>query len=336
MNVPHSARRLLVALIALAAVDPFVPVIRDRLEAARYEHTGTPMRFENSDLFGIGPLVQYLREHPQGARPRTVFVGNSVLFGYGLDVHDTVPAVYERLSPGEKVFNVSINALETASAYLITKAVVDSVDRVFMLTSAGVPNDQFVGLVPIADEDLQRFKLPFAATSPLSAAATQWRLYRDTYRIQAGLFGTSTRQYVYLHKGEIARGIAGALTGRQRASTFTPAERESDLPPVTASIPVSSASEAAIANLEREVPLLVDLARLFRERRKHLMLIQIRDYLHYLTEESAASFNAAFAPHAVLVIVDRPASARLDTTHFNREGAAAMAQGIRRLADAQR
>src|ERR1051325_649201 len=128
MILPHPARRLLVALIVLAVVDLFVPSLRDRLESARYDGRDTPTRFENSVRFGLGPMVQYLREHPKSNRPRTLFLGNSILFGYGIDVRDAIPAVYQRLSPGEKVLNASMNALDLGSAYLIAKSVADSVD----------------------------------------------------------------------------------------------------------------------------------------------------------------------------------------------------------------
>jgi hypothetical protein len=37
MTVPRGARRLIVAGVCLAVIDLFVPVVRDRLEAAAYE-----------------------------------------------------------------------------------------------------------------------------------------------------------------------------------------------------------------------------------------------------------------------------------------------------------
>jgi hypothetical protein len=77
------ARRLIVACLLLAVFDRFVPDLQRRVEWRRYEETQA-FRFEDSDLFGLGPLVSYLRDHPRGERPRTLFLGNSVLFGYKL------------------------------------------------------------------------------------------------------------------------------------------------------------------------------------------------------------------------------------------------------------
>jgi hypothetical protein len=334
MIASSAARRLVVAVIALMSVDLFVPGIRDRLEAARYEQRGSPTRFENSDFFALGPISQYLREHPAGRQPRTAFIGNSVSFGYGLDVRDTVPAVYERLSPGEKVFNLSVNALDLGSAYLIAKSVMDSVDTVFLFSRPGVVNDVLTNVIPVADEDLQRFDLRAVATSPLARLAMRWRLYRDSYRIQAALFGTSTRMYIYMHKGEIVRNAWASVTGRRVDDQFVPAEHTTDLPEVTARIPLATAGEST--SLDGADPLLVRLAQAFRERGKRIVIVQIADYAELMPEPVIAAFNAAFAPNASVAIIDRLPSARLDTIHFNREGAAAAAQALRHLGDKSR
>jgi hypothetical protein len=335
MTVSRPARRLIAAVITLAILDPFVPVIRDRLEAARYEQTGAPTRFENSDFFALGPMVEYLREHPSGSRPRTVFIGNSVLFGYGLDVRDSIPAVYERLSPSEKVFNISINGLDLSSGYLIAKSIVDSVDTVFLLCRPDPAKPILSRLMPIDERDLRRFKLTPAPAAPLSALASRWRLYRDSYRIQAALFGTSTRQYLYVHKGELARRALASIAGRTR-DDYAPAEGSSNLPTVTASINASMPAADLRAAMDPDYVVVADLAQLFRERGKHLVLLQVADYVQFLSEPLAAAFNAEFMPNAAVAIIDRPAAAKLDSIHFNREGAAAMAQTLRRLADDRR
>jgi hypothetical protein len=334
VTASSAARRLAVAFIALVAVDLFVPGIRDRLEAARYEQRGNPTRFENSDFFALGPMTQYLREHPDGRQLRTAFIGNSVSFGYGLDVRDTVPAVYERLSPGEKVFNLSVNGLDLGSAYLIAKSVMDSVDTVFLLSRPGLVNDALANVIPVSPDDLQRFNLRVVATPSLAPLAMRWRLYRDSYRIQAALFGTSTRMYFYMHKGESVRSAWASVIGRRVDGQFVAAEQSTDLPEVTARIPVAAAGESAA--LDRANPLLLQLAQAFRERGKRIVIVQIADYAELMPEPMIAAFNAAFAPNASVAIVDRLPAARLDTIHFNREGAAAAAQALRHLVDERR
>lgn len=329
MTVPRPARRLLVAVITLAVLDPFVPAIRDRLEAARYEQTTAPSRFENSDFFALGPMTQYLREHPVGPRPRTVFIGNSVLFGYGLDVRDSVPAVYERLSPREKVLNISVNGLDLTSGYLIAKAIVDSVDTVYLLTRPDPPKRILSQLIPIDAADAERFNLPAPPTSPLAPLVSQWRLYRDSYRIQAALFGTSTRQYLYVHKGELARKALATFRG---TDVFSPRERAGELPTLTASIPVSRATTNLRASMDPSYLLALDLAQLFRDRGKRLVLLQLTDYVRYASEDVVGAFNAQFSPNAVIAIVERSAPTKLDSIHFNRDGAAAMAVALRRVA----
>jgi hypothetical protein len=330
MTVPRSARRLIAAAIVLAVIDLFVPAIRHRLEAARYETTSSPARFENSDFFALGPLVQYLREHPRGTRPRTVFLGNSVLFGYGLEPRDAVPAVYQRLSSGEKVFNASVNGLDLMSAFLIVKSMADAVDTVFVLSREGTSaNTMLPRLIPVAAADAQRFKVRLPTASPLMPIAERWNLYRDSYRIQAALFGTSTRQFVYLHKGELARRLLGSIDGRQDG--FAPAERSAALPAVTAAIPLAPAPAGANAALAQSHPLIVDLAELFRSRGKRLVLVQVRGYSEYLAEPAVAAFNTVYSPHAQIAIVDVPAGARFDDSHFTRDGAAALARELRRV-----
>ena len=337
MTVPQPARRLLIALIVLAIADRFVPSVRDRLEASRYEQRGTPTRFENSDFFGLGPLTRYLREHPKGRRPRTVFLGNSVLFGYGVAPRDSLPAVYERLSPDEKVLNASVNGLDLTSAYLIAKAMVDSVDTVFVLSREGATFSAMLPrLIPVDAADLQRFNLQPPPSSRLEPIALRWRLYRDSYRIQSALFGTSTRQYVYLHKGELVRGAIQAITGRQNADAFTPAETSTDLPAITAAIPRSPIAGDPRAAIAAAPPLVVDLAQLFRARGKRLVLLQIRNYTQYLPDSLVPEFNAEFSPFAAIAIVDVPDTAKFDDAHFTREGAAAAARELRRVVDAQR
>jgi len=124
------------------------------------------------------------------------------------------------------------------------------------------------------------------------------------------------------------------VTGRRGDDAFVAAEQSSDLPEVTARTPVAAAGESAA--LDRANPLLVQLAEAFRARGKRIVIVQIADYAELMPEPAIAAFNAAFAPNASVAIVDRLPSARLDTIHFNREGAAAAAQALRHLVDGRR
>ena len=101
-------RRLIVAVLTLAVIDVFVPGWLARAERARYEGGGV-FRFAYSDLFGIGPAVEYLGDHPRGDRPRAVFLGNSVVWGYRLRTEDSLPVQFQQLEPSVRVFNFAVN-----------------------------------------------------------------------------------------------------------------------------------------------------------------------------------------------------------------------------------
>ena len=113
------ARRLVFALVALVILDRLEPMVLRSLERTRYEDPARDFRFENSDLFALGPLVGYLRDHPRGPLRRVLFLGNSVMFGYELQASEALPARYQRLDTSAKVFNAGINGMATASSYLI-------------------------------------------------------------------------------------------------------------------------------------------------------------------------------------------------------------------------
>ncbi len=57
----RTARRLVLMVVWLLLFDLAVPPLLELAERRHYEST-TAFRFENSDLFGLGPLVDYLLE----------------------------------------------------------------------------------------------------------------------------------------------------------------------------------------------------------------------------------------------------------------------------------
>lgn len=330
MTVPRSARRLLVAGICLAVIDLFVPSLRDRLEAAAYEHSIDTPRFENSDFFGLGPLTQYLREHPGGERRRTVFLGNSVLFGYRLNPEDSPPAAYQRLAANEKVFNASINGLDIGSAYLIAKAMIGSVDTVVVLAKdASHVHPLLPRLIPIDAEDRTKYAIEPTGEPPLADVASYWRLYRDTYRLQAAMFGTSTRQLLYLNKGRIVRDAIRMIRGQQRP-VDVPVLPSETVPAVRMAVPSTPPGGSAPPRVQH--PIVADFGDLFRAAGKRVILLQVRGYSEYVSEAEAASFNGWYGPNAQIVLVDVPADATFDGMHFTREGATAVARELHRVA----
>lgn len=302
-------RRLLFALLWLALIDRFIPPILQRAEYARYE-TGAVYRFENSDLFALGPMVRYLREHPRGPRRRTIFLGNSVVFGYGLETRDALPAQFERLAGDTRVFNAAVNGSENGDSFLVGKAVIDSVDTLYVQL---IPRDgarPILGtLLPVDDADARRFTLE--RTDPIEAKLRSllgrvWRLYALNDRLQAAFFGTSARQYLYLHKRELLLAALG---------------RAPQAPPET---PHSTITVSLTARRDGE-PLqgaMLDLANVAKAHRKRLVILDFQQRV------AAAEFNASYAPYAEIVTVDVPQALRVDTQHLTPAGANAVAAAL--------
>lgn len=328
------ARRLLVALLVLVVVDIAEPGVLHELETARYEDQRSDFRLENSDLFGVGPLVSYLREYPRGRQPRVVFFGNSITYGYGLRADQAVPGQFQRLGHGDKVLNVGVNGFEAGSAWLVAKAAIDSIDEAYLLSRTEARASPLIpSLLPVTDDDRHRFGLP-APTSVearLSSTASAWRLYRDTYRLQAALFGTSARQYLYLNKGRLARVlVAGAEALDQPANA-------GDLVQAVAPIAPTVPDAGRLRELRRASPaMLWDYAELFTTHRKPVALLQVPGYAEWLTPEAVADFNRAFHPYARVIVLQVAKPLTLDGLHLTEAGAAAVARALWRERDAYR
>ena len=302
-------RRLLFVLLWLALIDLFVPPVLQRAELRRYE-TGPVYRFENSDLFALGPMVRYLREHPRGPRRRALFLGNSVVFGYGAETPDALPAQFETLAGDTRAFNAAVNGAESGDSYLVAKAVIDSVDTLYVQL---IPRDgarPILGtLLPVDDADAQRFKLrrtDRVEATLRSLLGRVWRLYAVNDRLQTAFFGTSTRQYLYLHKRDLLLAALG------RAPHVTPAAPRS-------AVPVSLSARRDGAALTRS---LLDLAELAKSHHKRLVILDFEQ------RTAAADFNARFAPYAEIVAIDVPQALRFDTQHLTPAGANAVAAAL--------
>jgi hypothetical protein len=313
-------------VVCLAAFDQFVPALQRRVERHRYEQTDV-FRFESSDLFAVGPLVSYLRDHPRGARPRTVFLGNSVMFGYGLTAAEAVPGRFQELHPETQVFNAAVNGFELGSNYLVSKAIIESVDRLYIMRGSAAAHPMLTSLIPVDPSDIQAFNLeprdPVEAR--LQPIAGIWRLYASTYRIQAAMFGTSARQYLHLRSGAVGRAVA---PGQPLSSARAPS-------PAGDSIQVTRVSPAAPPTGERRTELrqqdelLWALAELVSAHRKRAVLLQIGGAPDGAIGESAiADFNAAFDPFVEIVRVSIPPSLLFDARHLTAEGARRMAAAL--------
>lgn len=303
------------------------------MEQRRYESNAL-FRFEGSDFFGLGPFVAYLRDVPHGARPRTVFLGNSVIFGYKLETSETLPAAYQALNPQVKVFNLAINNLETGSSYLIAKSIIDSVDTLFVLLSGTNATPTLAQFIPVDAADREHFGLlpPNRTELELQHALDFWRLYRDAYRLQNAMFGSSTRMYLYQHKASMARAAVRSLTSVGRE--FEPSA--GDAPPgveqgsVDMQVPMSTRppSIQRLRELSGQYPLLFKFATLAVGHNRRIVFLDFIGYWTPLPDADSADLNAHFAPHATVLQLKIPTDLRLDTQHLTARGARIVARSL--------
>jgi hypothetical protein len=326
-RLSRPARRIIVAAVTLLIVDLAEPGILRRLETSRYEDRSKDFRFENSDLFGVGPLVDYLREHPVGRQPRVMFIGNSVTYGYGLSPAEALPGQYQRLDRAEKVLNVGVNGLDAGSAYLVAKATVGSVDHLYVLCRPELVATPLIGgHIPVDEEDASRFAVAPVnrMESTLRRVAERWALYRDSYRLQAAMFGTSSRQFVYLHKGDLARRLFAVVAAQPMPDLAATAATATT--PMAATMP----DEQRLAAVRNEAhAVLWSFAELARGTGQHVVLLQLRGFAEWLPDAgSIAHFNRANFPHARIVLLDVAAQLRSDEVHLTAAGAAATAHAL--------
>jgi hypothetical protein len=310
----RSARRLIVAALCLAAFDPFVPGLLRRAERHRYEETQA-FRFESSDLFGLGPLVSYLREHPRGERPRALFLGNSVMFGFQLRAEEAIPARFQERHPGMQVFNGAVNGFDLGSNYLVAKAAVDAVDAFYVMRGTAAVHPLLTSLIPVDTADADAFHLPRPdpVESRLRSIAGMWRLYASSDRLQAAWFGTSTRERIHLlTRPAITRTFAAA----DEAVGVARATWRSATPP----------SDARRAELRRRDETLWTFAELVSGHRKRAVVIQIGTPTGAMGEAELADFNAAFAPFVEVVGATIPPALLFDGRHLTPDGARRMAE----------
>jgi hypothetical protein len=148
-------------------------------------------------------------------------------------------------------------------------------------------------------------------------------VYRDAYRLQAALFGSSTRQYIYLHKGALAR----ALIARVRAAQAGDAPSRTT---VTIETPMSAAPPDASreAALRSERPELWQFGDLYRTRKKPVILLQMEGHSKPLLYPAMADFNRVFAPYARVLFVRVPPQLTVDGAHLTSEGTTQLARAL--------
>jgi hypothetical protein len=321
------ARRLIFALIFLAVLDPFVVPAVHRLERRHYEGQDV-FRFDDSDLFALGPLVSYLRENPRGTRRRVMFLGNSVLFGYGRSPQETVPAQFEKLVPGTRVFNAAFDGEGIGSSYLIAKDVIDSVDGFFILQQGQGAERTLASLVPVDGPDAREFQLdpPDTTEKRLESWLGFWHLYAFSYRLQAALFGGSTREYVYLHKKDIFRNLISLvhpLPARNAEAVVGSRETVALRAPRSAA-PSPSTLRAFRQRHEPEFK----IAELARSHRKRIVILCPNVMRTDVTDAEMADYNTVYAPFAEIVGITVPSALTFDGMHFTAEGARLVAEAV--------
>lgn len=302
-------------LLWLVVLDQGVPPLLERLEQRHYEGT-TPFRFENSDLFGLGPLVGYLRDHPKHTGRRVIFFGNSMLFGYFLNPEDAIPAQYRKLQPDTRVYNAAVNGQEIGTSYLVAKDVIDSVDVLYVQVVGTKANEMLPRLIPIDDADLHRFHLtpPNRVEQRLQSwLGRVWHLYGLNYRLQAALFGTSTRVFLYMHKTDLLR----LLRASAPPQAWQPIHERVSLRAPRKAGPVRAAAEQQrIKN---------DLADLARAHGKRVVFIEF-EWTNNADDDEVGAFNAAYTPYAETVIVHVPRDVTFDGQHPVPASAAQIAE----------
>lgn len=305
-------------LLWLVLIDQGVPPLLEHLEQRHYEGTKT-FRFENSDLFGLGPLVQYLREHPRHQRRRVVFFGNSMLFGYFLNAPDAIPAQFQKLQPDARVYNAAVNGQEIGTSYLVAKDILDSVDVLYVQVVGVNANPILPSLIPIDDAGLRRFHLtpPNRVEERLQSwLGRVWHMYGLNYRMQAALFGTSTRVFLYMHKADLARALRAAPP--------------QSWAPIHGHISLRAPRAAGVLRAEtKQQKIKNDLAALARSRAKRVVFLEF-EWTNNGDDDEVAAFNAAYAPFAETIIVHVPPEVTFDGQHPVPASAAEVAEALAR------
>ncbi len=277
-------------------------------------------------------MTEYLREHPVGLKPRAIFLGDSIVWGYLLETGETLPANFQRFVPNVKVLNLGSNGFDAVSAYLMTKALIDSVDTFYYVYEQDDldrrPHPLLARLIPVSPEDTSRFELelppPWVAT--FNRMAHFWKLARYSYRLQGALFGNSGRQYLY-SKGRRLGKLLHNPSGQGEAAEGT---RKAALR-VQWSSPSAGGplSEEEAGDLARRHPMLWEYASLLAGHQKQGVIIEFAHHKKILSDSERRKFNRRFRPFVVFAKLTVPDAYLMpDEAHLAAEGTRAVASTL--------
>jgi hypothetical protein len=322
--------------MSLAILDLFVPGWVERSEHGRYE-TGPVFRFPYSDLFGVGPVVEYLRGHPRGDRPRAVFLGDSVVWGYRLRQDDSLPVQFAARRPSVRVLNFAVNGFGSGSAFLMLKAMVDSIDTVYLHIGGRAVNPGLARLIPVSDTDVQRFNLdpPDRVEQRLEQLAGFWRLYHHSYRLQAALFGTSTRNFLYSNKSAVLWWRTTTQPDANGGLGLAPTHPSTGHLVVGYSVAPTEPTPARQQELARAEPWLWEYATFIRGHGKRAIFFSLPSPDGAGVDGDWADLNRLFRHSVVFVKAGVPDDMKIDERHLSASGSRALAEMLDALTTAE-
>jgi len=329
-------RRLAAALVTLVVIDRFVPGWLGRAEHQRYE-SGPVFRFQYSDLFAVGPVVDYLRQHPRGDRQRVVFLGDSIVWGYRLRPEDSLPSQFATLRPSVRVLNFAVNEFGSGSAFLMLKAIIGSIDTVYLEIGGRAVNPGLARLIPVTDADVERFGLdrPDRWEQQLERVAGFWRLYRGSYRLQAAVFGTSTRNYLYTNKSAVLWWREAPQQDLDGGPGIAPARSSSSRLVVSHEISAAEPTGERREEVARAEPWLWEYATFIHQSGKRAVFFAVLPPDGAKENRNWADLNRVFAGSVVCVQVGVPDDLKIDPTHLSAAGSHQLAELLDALTRAE-
>ncbi len=226
-----------------------------------------------------------------------------------------------------RVFNLAVNGFASGSAFLLLKTIVDSIDTVYLEIGGEAVNSGLARLIPVGDGDMTRFGLerPDRVEQRLEEFAGFWRLYRYSYRLQAALFGTSTRNYLYANKSAVLprRGApARDMTGSARLAPILPTNSQLVVAHPVAETPPAAERTREVARAE---PWLWEYASFIRASGKRAVFYAIVRPHEADDRRDWADLNRIFRGSVVFVRVGVPDDLRIDQTHLSADGSKKLA-----------
>jgi hypothetical protein len=211
------------------------------------------------------------------------------------------------------------------------KAMIGAIDVVYVHADGTEINKALARMIPVSDDDVRRYGLdpPDRLEQGLERRLAFWRLYGRSYRLQAALFGTSARNYLYTHKSVVFGG---------EASSAPPAGYAPN-PPSSNRLTVRYAAASADTPVDEEAlaasePWLWDFATFIRSSGKRAVFWRLANDGSGLSE-SWTSLNRVFRGSAVFATVTVPPEMMIDERHLSARGSAQLAGVLHDLSRAE-